>query len=134
MAKIAESAESEISILPLEGNEDLVESHPNIYDETGTPTFLFLNKEGVTVGHISRRPQQVELDINRAIEEKHGFDFPLEGPDYDAAVLEYLGGGGREREKAWRHAQLWETIEVISPEVSRLSRGTIGPIGYLRKG
>lgn len=134
MAKIAESAESEISILLLEGNEDLVESHPNIYDETGTPTFLFLNKEGVTVGHISRRPQQVELDINRAIEEKHGFDFPLEGPDYDAAVLEYLGGGGREREKAWRHAQLWETIEVISPEVSRLSRGTIGPIGYLRKG
>ena len=133
MAKIAELAGNEISIVPLEGNEDLVESHPNIYDETGTPTFIFLGKNGETVGHISRRPLQVETDINRAIEEKHGFEFPLEGPDYEAAVLEYLEGDGREREKAWRHALLWETISEISPEVARLSRGTIGPIGYLRK-
>ena len=115
MAKIAEAAGTEISIIPLEGNEDLVESHPNIYDETGTPTFIFLGKDGETLGHLSRRPLQVETDINRAIAKQHGFDFALEGPEYEAAVTDYLGGDVREQEKAWRHAQLWETIAAIAP-------------------
>lgn len=134
MAKIAEQTGIDLSIVPAEGNEDVVEAFPNIYDETGTPTFVFLDKDNAQLGHLSRRPLQVETDINRAIEEQHGFDFPLEGPDYEAAVAEYLQGDGREREKAWRHAQLWEIMNEIAPEVLRLRRGTIGPIGYLRRG
>ena len=116
---------------PPRATRDIVEANPNIYDETGTPTFVFLDKDGEQLGHLSRRPLQVETDINRAIEEQHGFDFPLEGPEYEAAVAEYLEGAGREREKAWRHAQLWQIIYEIGPEILQLRRSTIGPIGYL---
>ena len=73
------------------------------------------------------------MDINRAIEEEHGFDFPLEGPEFEAAVQVYLEGDGRKRESAWRHAQLWDTVGVVAPVVQRISRGTIGPIGVLRQ-
>ncbi len=134
MAKIAEVGGLELSIVPAEGNEDIVEANPNIYDESGTPTFVFLDKDGEQLGHLSRRPLQVETDINRVIEEQHGFEFPLEGPEYEAAVAEYLKGDGRDREKAWRHAQLWEILGEIAPEILRIRRGTIGPIGYLQRG
>ena len=133
MAKVAATTGVELSIVPSEGNEDIVDSRTNSYDETGTPTIVFLDGSGTEIAHLSRRPDQVEMDINRAIEEQHGFEFPLEGPDFEAAVQEYLQGDGRKRESAWRHAQLWDTVGVVAPEVQRISRGTIGPIGTLRR-
>ena len=133
MAKIADVFGVDLSILPAEGNEDIVESRTNSYDETGTPTIVFLDGSGTELGHLSGRPDQVEMDINRAIEEEHGFDFPLEGPEFEAAVQVYLEGDGRKRESAWRHAQLWDTVGVVAPVVQRISRGTIGPIGVLRQ-
>lgn len=132
MAKVAELTDLEISIVPAEGNEDLVESRTNNYGESGTPTIVFLDGSGAELGHLSHRPDQVEMDINRAIEEEHGFDFPLEGPEFEAAVQVYLQGDGRKREPAWRHAQLWDTVGVVAPVVQRISRGTIGPIGMLK--
>ena len=133
MAKVADVFGVDLSILPAEGNEDIVESRTNSYDESGTPTIVFLDGSGTELGHLSRRPDQVEMDVNRAIEEKHGFDFALEGPEFEAAVQEYLQGDGRKREPAWRHAQLWDTVGVVAPVVQRISRGTIGPIGTLRR-
>ena len=133
MAKVADVFGVGLSILPAEGNEDIVESRTNSYDESGTPTIVFLDGSGTELGHLSRRPDQVEMDVNRAIEEKHGFDFALEGPEFEAAVQEYLQGDGRKREPAWRHAQLWDTVGVVAPVVQRISRGTIGPIGTLRR-
>ena len=133
MAKIAEVCNMEISIVPSAGNEEIVEAFPNMYDETGKPTFVFLDKDGKSLGHLSRRPNQIELDIIRAIEQDRGIEFPLEGPEYDVAVAEYLERDGRQHEKAWRHAQLWETINIIDPDILRLRRGTLGPIGYLTK-
>ena len=132
MAKVAELTDLEISIVPAEGNENLVESRTNNYGESGTPTIVFLDGDGAELGHLSHRPDQVEMDINRAIEEEHGFDFPLEGPEFEAAVQVYLQGDGRKREPAWRHAQLWDTVGVVAPVVQRISRGTIGPIGMLK--
>ena len=130
--KVAELTDLEISIVPADGNEDLVESRTNNYGESGTPTIVFLDGDGAELGHLSHRPDQVEMDINRAIEEEHGFDFPLEGPEFEAAVQVYLQGDGRKREPAWRHAQLWDTVGVVAPVVQRISRGTIGPIGMLK--
>ncbi len=132
MAKIADIFGVDLSILPADGNEDLVESRTNSYGETGTPTIVFLDGDGTELGHLSGRPDQVEMDVNRAIEEEHGFDFPLEGPEFEAAVQVYLQGDGRKRESAWRHAQLWDTVGVVAPVVQRISRGTIGPIGVLK--
>ena len=133
MAKVADLFGVDLSILPVEGNEDIVESRTNSYDESGTPTIVFLDGSGNELGHLSHRPDQVEMDVNRAIEEKHGFEFPFEGPEFEAAVQEYLQGDGRKRESAWRHAQLWDTVGVVAPVVQRISRGTIGPIGTLRR-
>lgn len=133
MAKISEACGLDLSILPAAGNEDIVEAFPDPYDETGTPTFVFFDKDGNHLGHLVRAPKQVEMDINRALQERFGYDFPLEGPEHDAAVAEYLEGDGRTREKAWRHAQLWEMIDIIAPEIARVRRGTIGPIGILKR-
>ncbi|MYE45893.1 MAG: hypothetical protein F4X25_03915 [Chloroflexi bacterium] len=132
MAKVADIFGVDLSILPAEGNEGVVDSRTNNYGETGTPTIVFLDGSGTELGHLSGRPDQVEMDINRAIEEEHGYDFPLEGPEFEAAVQVYLQGDGRKREPAWRHAQLWDTVGVVAPVVQRISRGTIGPIGVLK--
>ncbi len=132
MAKIADTFGLDLSIVPAEGNEDIVEGHTNLFGDSGTPTIVFLDTDGAELGYLSQPPNQVERDIIRAIEEQHGYDFPLEGPEYDAAVAEYLQGDGRKRESAWRHAQLWETIAAVAPDVQRAGSGTTGPVGVLR--
>lgn len=134
MARIADACGVAVSIVSAADHADIVAARADLYGESGTPTFVFLDGDGAELGHLSRRPQQVEIDVNRAIEERHGFDFPLEGPEYEAAVAEYLAGDGRKREPAWRHAQLWEIVGAVAPEVQRISRGTVGPIGVLRRG
>lgn len=134
MAKIADACGVALSIVPAAAHADLVAARMDPYGESGTPTLVFLDGDGAELGHLSRHPQQVEIDVNRAIEERHGFDFPLEGPEYEAAVAEYLAGDGRKREPAWRHAQLWEIVGAVAPEVQRISRGALGPIGVLRPG
>lgn len=132
-ARVAEAMNLALRIVPTEANEELIKAFPDSYGDPGPPTFVFLNDDGRHLGQMARGPQQVEMDINKALQERFGYDYPLEGPEHDAVVREYIEGPGKDRERAWRHAQLWETLEIVSPETVRMSRGTIGPSGLVRR-